>query len=247
MERMVNRRIKQYLEANELLDPRQHAFRQGFGTSTYFAELSNVLQEASDQGHHAEVISLDISKAFNRTWTPFVLRQLENWGIGGHTLHFVRNFLSGRSFRVVVGNTKSSSFAEETGVPQGSVLAVTLFLVAMNGVFDAIQGNIHIFVYADDILIVVVGPTPTMTRIRAQAAVKRVAKWASDIGFQLSASKSVRCHICPLGHKIKGPPITIEGQVIPLRKSIRILGVLLDRTLSFRQHFDAVKAACRTR
>ncbi|XP_065080059.1 uncharacterized protein LOC135702933 [Ochlerotatus camptorhynchus] len=60
LERMVNRRLKQYLEAKGLLDHRQHAFRQGYGTSTYFATLGEVLKEAKDQGHHAEIVSLDI-------------------------------------------------------------------------------------------------------------------------------------------------------------------------------------------
>lgn len=82
-ERMVNRRLKMFLETNSLLDHRQHAFRQGFGTSTYFATLGDVLKEAYDQEHHVEIISLDISKAFNRTWTPAVLKKTYKLGLEG--------------------------------------------------------------------------------------------------------------------------------------------------------------------
>lgn len=38
-ERMVNRRLRQHLEIGQHLDNRQHAFRAGFGTNTYFATL----------------------------------------------------------------------------------------------------------------------------------------------------------------------------------------------------------------
>ncbi|XP_065095220.1 uncharacterized protein LOC135717189 [Ochlerotatus camptorhynchus] len=200
LERMVNRRLKQYLEANGLLDHRQHAFRQRDGTSTYFATLGEVLKEAKDQGHHAEIVSLDISKAFNRTWTPAGLKKLADWGLKGHILYFVRNFLTDRSFRVSVGNVKSGSFSEETGVPHGSVIAVTLFLVAMNGVFDQLPKNVYIFV---------------RTKLRAQAAVSSVVR----LGIQLSAGKSVRCHIFTTRHRNNGQPIMIKKQAIPAKNT----------------------------
>ncbi|XP_065093428.1 uncharacterized protein LOC135714089 [Ochlerotatus camptorhynchus] len=246
-ERMVNRRLKTFLSNNNLLDHRQHAFRHGYGTSTYFATLGDVLKDAFDQGHHTEMVSLDISKAFNRTWTPAVLAKLVSWGLKGHMVHFVRNFLTNRAFRVAIGNAKSRSFQEETGVLQGSVISVTLFLIAMNGIFSQLPKNVRIFVYADDVLIVVTGPTTTRTRNLTQAAVTAVVKWAEAAGYQLSARKSIRCHVCPSRHRVNGTAIKIGDQAIPVKNSIRILGVLVDRTLSFVPHFNQVKKDCRSR
>lgn len=128
MERMVNRRLTQFIRDNDLLDHRQHAFRQGCGTSTYFATLGHVLDDALENSLHVDLAALDISKAYNRIWTPAVLEKLASWGIGGNTFAFIRNFLSNRTFQVSIGSTKSNYFPEETGVPQGSVLAVTLSL-----------------------------------------------------------------------------------------------------------------------
>lgn len=246
MERMVNRRLKQFLESQDLLDHRQHAFRAGHGTSTYFAQLGDVLHTAQSEGLHTEIVSLDLSKAFNRTWTPLVLRQLVEWKLSGHILRFVQNFLSERSFRVIVGDYLSDSFPEETGVPQGSVIAVTLFLIAMNSVFLTLPKGIYVFVYADDILIVVSGKTPVRVRIKAQAAVNAIFKWTTATGFELSAPKSVRCHVCPTNHRIS-VPISINGQRIPTKKTVKVLGVTIDRALTFQHHFDLVKQSCRTR
>lgn len=53
---------------------------------------------------------------------------------------------------VSIGNHRSRTFADETGVPQGSGTAVTLFLVKINGVFAQLTKGIRIFVYGDDIL-----------------------------------------------------------------------------------------------
>lgn len=88
MEKMANRRLVQYLEGNNKLDQRQHAFRPGQGTGTYFATLGQVLDDAVSQGEHVEIAALDLAKACNRTWTPRVLNQLANWGVTGYRLSF---------------------------------------------------------------------------------------------------------------------------------------------------------------
>lgn len=171
LERMVNRRLIRYLEDGNYLDHRQHAFRPCHGTDTYFASLGQVLDDALNDNNHIEIATLDLSKAYNRAWTPSVLRQLANWGLSGNILHFIKNFLTGRTFQVFIGNHRSNVTGEETGVPQGSVIAVTLFLVAMNSIFKSLPKGRFIFVYADDIVLIAVGKHPVALRRKLQAAV----------------------------------------------------------------------------
>lgn len=84
----------------------------------------------------------------------------------------------------MVGYDSSSVYLEETGVLQGSVLAVTLFLVAMKGIYEYLPANLYVFIYADDILLVAVANTPGSARIKVQAAVNAVARWTEAInGF----------------------------------------------------------------
>ncbi|XP_062542563.1 uncharacterized protein LOC134210536 [Armigeres subalbatus] len=244
---MVNRRLREKLESEGRLDHRQHAFRAGYGTNTYFAALGDLLHEAYGQGKHVDLVSLDIAKAYNRTWTPFALRQLAEWGIPGNTPAFRQNLLLNRTFKVQIGDTSSRTFREETGVPQGSVLAVTLFLVAMNGVFGFLPPNVHIFVYADDILLVIIGDTPGRTKIRAQSAVSAVQRWATSVGFTMSAAKCVRGHVCRWKHQLSGPSLKINDQSIPNKKTVRILGVDIDRKLNFQHHLDGVKLGLKPR
>ncbi|XP_055645162.1 uncharacterized protein LOC129781471 [Toxorhynchites rutilus septentrionalis] len=165
---MVNRRLMQHLSENHLLDwSGQHAFRPGYRTTTYLATLSHALNEARTENLHTELAALDISKAYNRAWTPAVLQQFNSRGIAGHMLHFVKGFLSLCSFQVMIGNEKSREFAEESGVPQGSVLAVTLFLIKMNSIFENLPRGIRIFVYADDVMLMVVGASVKLVRKRS--------------------------------------------------------------------------------
>lgn len=171
-ERMVNRRLMNFLENKRLLDHRQHAFRPGFGTGTYLAALGQILNESLKNNEHVEMVSLDLAKAYNRAWTPAILQKLTKWGISGNMFAFVKNFLNGRTFQVLVGKHRSKVAKEETGVPQGSVLAVTLFLVAMTDVFLVLPKGVFILVYADDILLLTSGKHPRSTRCKLSAVKK---------------------------------------------------------------------------
>lgn len=64
-ERIINRRLITELESRGRLDNRQHAFRAGHGTETYFAELERSLPTTDE---HCLIASLDLSKAYDTTW-----------------------------------------------------------------------------------------------------------------------------------------------------------------------------------
>lgn len=246
---MVNRRLVTVLSEHNLLDQRQHAFLKGRGTGSYLAALGQTIDDALTNDLHVDIAALDLSKAYNRVWRPAVLRKLIDWGFIGNMGKFVQNFLQDRTFQVLIGNSRSKVFAEESGVPQGSVLAVTLFLIAMNSVFDNLPKGIFIYVYADDIIIVVVGKKPKLIRRKLQAAVRAVAKWADKVGFTMAAEKCSISHCCTAKHHPWNNPVTVAGKQIPFKKELRILGVTFDRRCNFRSHFSLTKkeTECRLR
>lgn len=243
MERMINRRLSTILREKNLLDERQYAFQRGKGAGIYLANLGQVLHDALSRNLHVDRATLDLAKAYNRVWNPGVLKTLIDWGITGNMVRFVKEFLSNRTFQVSVGNHRSQPKHEETGVPQGSVLAVTLFLVSMNSVFERLPENIFIFVYADDILLVTVGKQPKTLRKKIQAAVRAVAQWSNINGFNMSLEKCAITHCCNQRHHPWKSPVTVDSVPVPYRKSIRVLGVHIDRQVNFALHFENVKKA----
>lgn len=154
LERIVNRRLITELESSGRLDKRQHAFRSGRSTDTYLAELERSLP-ATDE--HSLLVSLDLSKAYDTTWRHGILRTLKSWRIRGRMLNLLQSFLDERMFQVCVGGHLSRTHRLENGVPQGSILSVTLFLVAIQPIFKAVPKGVEILLYADDILLVVKG------------------------------------------------------------------------------------------
>ena len=64
---------------------------------------------------------------------------------------FIKAFLKIRQFQVRVGNVLSDIRMQEEGVPQGSVLSVTLFALAINGITSVIPPDVLSTLFVDDL------------------------------------------------------------------------------------------------
>jgi exonuclease III len=243
-ERIINRRLITELERNGRLDKRQHAFRTGRGTDTYFAELERSLPVLDE---HCLIASLDLTKAYDTTWRHGILCSLKSWGICGQMLNTLKSFLSYRTFQVSVAGHLSSEHQQENGVPQGSVLSVTLFLIAMQPIFRKLPIGVDILLYADDILLTVRRLKNEGLQRMLQVAVTAVEKWAKSVGFTISASKSHIFYCSPNARREPAQDIIIDRIPVPKTNRLRILGVTLDRTLIFKPHCERVKKSCESR
>ena len=70
--------------------------------------------------------------------------------IDGTLLKFFVNYLEGRKQQVIIDNAVSNSVDVLSGVPQGSILGPLLFVLFMNGIYESIDAETNIELYADD-------------------------------------------------------------------------------------------------
>lgn len=241
LERMVNRRLVQLLESKGVFGPEQHGFRSGHGVDTYLAELEEEMEASIQKGMHTELVLLDLTKAYDTAWRAPILTNLAKWGIGGNMGRYVESFLANRTFRVTVGGALSALRVLENGVPQGTVMAVTAFLVRMTEVKAFIPAGVRMKLYADDILLSTTGWKAGDVRKKAQKAVQAVEAWAVLYGFQLSAAKSELLHVCRKNSHQDQPDISTEEDSIETVKSARLLGVHMDSRLRFWKHIENAK------
>ena len=81
-------------------------------------------------------------------WHAGLLHKLKSYGISGQIFGLISSFLSNRRLRVVLEWKSSQEYPVNAGVPQGSILGPTLFLLYINDLPDNVICNIAI--YADD-------------------------------------------------------------------------------------------------
>ncbi|GBN29183.1 putative RNA-directed DNA polymerase from transposon X-element, partial [Araneus ventricosus] len=110
LERMINRRLMYYLEANKSLHPSQSGFRKGRSTIDNLLALETDVRLAFLQRKHLVAIFFDIGKAYDRTWKYGILKDLHDLGLRGNLPIFIKNFLKLRKFRVKVESEFSDFF-----------------------------------------------------------------------------------------------------------------------------------------
>ena len=147
-EKLVNNRIADHLEKCGLFSDFQYGFRSSRSTANLLTVVSDRIARAFNGSGATRAVALDISKAFDRVWHTGLLHKLKPYGISGQIFGLISSFLSNRRLRVVLDEKSSQEYPVNTGVPQGSILGPTLFLLYINDLPDDVICNIAM--YADD-------------------------------------------------------------------------------------------------
>ncbi|KAL9707134.1 hypothetical protein quinque_010652 [Culex quinquefasciatus] len=151
-------------------------------------------------------------------------------------------------FRVHFNGEVSSLKVLQNGVPQGSVLAVTFFLLAIDSIRQYIDRDVFLELFADDITLGVSDVNVRRARQKLQTVVNAIARWSKETGFKVAISKTAAMHVCfKRFHAKKQPTLKLENQEVEFVGSHKVLGVWLDYRLSFKRHLAKTKAECRER
>ena len=126
----------------------QISFRSSQSTADLLTVVSDIISKVFNRSGATQAGALDISKAFHRVWHAGLLHKLKSYGISGQIFGLISSFLSNRRLRVVLDGKSSQEYPVNAGVPQGSILGPTLFLLYINDLPDDVICNIAI--YADD-------------------------------------------------------------------------------------------------
>ena len=117
-------------------------------TADLLIVLSDRIARAFNRSGATRTVALDISKAFDRVWHAGLLHKLKSYGISGQIFGLISSFLSNRRLQVVLDGKSSQEYPVNVGVPQGSILSPTLFLLYINDLPD--NAICDIAIYADD-------------------------------------------------------------------------------------------------
>ena len=123
-----------------------------------------------------------------------IKRDLSDFGLKGRWPHFIDNFLSNINFKVRVGTTLSDLQGQEEGVPQGSILSVSLFSIKINNIVKALNPGVDCLLYVDDFLICHKSKHMHTIERQLQQCLNKIQKWALENGFKFSKTKTQCMH-----------------------------------------------------
>ena len=133
-EKVVRKKIVDYMELHGLFNSSQHGFRMGRSCLSQLIAHYDRILELLENGGNVDVIYIDFAKAFDKVDFGITLKKLSDLGIKGHIGTWIFNFLTKRTQIVLVNNGRSQLSEVLSGVPQGSVLGPLLFLILLGDI-----------------------------------------------------------------------------------------------------------------
>ena len=229
MESVINTALVKHLDTFDILKTQQYGFRKLKSCTLQLLNCMNKWTKFIDSKTPLDIVYIDYQKAFDSVVHSKLLAKLEGYGISGFLLNWIKNFLSDRFQVVKVKSAISDPIRVISGVPQGSVLGPTLFLVFINDLVDEIKHS-EILLFADDLKIF----NTSTNHMLLQTDLNNVALWSKIWQLPISVKKS---NILYLGKNNPKHDYLLDR--FPLESvghSCKDLGVYISSNLSGRVH-----------
>ena len=196
-----------------------------------------------DKGNLVGALLVDLSKAFDTISHQQLLGELRSIHLDTNALKLFQSYLSDRQQRVVSKGIATEWNSVTKGVPQGSCLSPLLFNIYVRELpaDDDRNANVLTMQFADDATHSAAAKTIDDIGIKLSARFTRTKNFCRDHGLVLNAAKTQLIIFKQPSKKVPNDyQLNIDGAVLTPAKHVNLLGVTLDRHLTFAGHIDTV-------
>lgn len=242
LERIVKEQLLSHFEANNLFVSQQSGFRKFHSCESSIAYVISEWMDALDRNKIVIAVFLDLKRAFETIDRQLLLNKLALYGCDPTVLSWFGSYLSNRFQQTKFNGTFSTLLPIIFGIPQGSVLSCLLFIIFINDLVNVVKFS-QMKLFADDTLVFIECDANNLEDAihYLNSDLSKIFEWLCFSKLSLNVSKTKAMIISTK----KVAPVTlanieINGTPIELVESMKYLGVIIDRNLSFQQHHEDI-------
>ena len=248
MERISLTRINPLVEQH--LPPEQAGFREGKSTTDQITRLVTDIEESFEWKEKFGLLLIDLTAAYDTIWHKGLLYKLLQIIPDIHLVRFIMLLVQDRYFTLETSSgSRSRKRKLRNGLPQGSVLAPTLFNIYIADMPPTLARK---YLYADDSALGYAAASFEQIESALQEDLDVIAKYYSRWHLKLSMDQEkpkTVCSVFHLANKKAGTTLSpvLNSKFLKHEDHPLYLGVTLDRSLTFNQHLQKVTAKTRSR
>ena len=240
-ERIMYKRLMEFVKSCNLLYKYQFGFREQHGTDLALITLIDKISKALDEGDYVLGVFLDLSKAFDTVSHEILLSKLETYGIRGTAHKWLKSYLSHRNQFVMYNENQSNTLHIKSGVPQGSILGPLLFLLYVNDIAN-LSPTVMPILFADDTNLFVRGSNIAELFHSINSELETLVKWIHANKLSLNIAKTHYIVFRTRGREINiNMNVYIDHIKLKRVESTKFLGIMLDGKLNWLNHIIFVK------
>ena len=259
-ERLVSARLTHIADREGLIPPEQVGFRRGRAADESLARLIQTVQDGWNRpkprgrpqdGVTADkfvLLAFDFSRAYDTVDHKMIYAKLLRI-LPKCMARWVFSFLRDRRACAEVNGVRSSERPFRAGLPQGSVLAPTLFILWSADLLEELRRvpRTSVFAYADDTATLSAGSSIDLAKRRAQLAADTLARWARRWKMRIAGQKTQALVLSQWSQDAKNLSIRVDGAVVEGSPSLTLLGIKFDRLLHFGEHCAKLRKRVKPR
>lgn len=244
LEAVIAERLSYSVETFGLLPGNHFGARKRRSTEQALLLLQEQIYKAWRARKVLSLVSFDVKGAYNGVFKDRLLQRLRARGIPDAVVRWIDAFCSRRTATIAVnGFTSERQELPQAGLPQGSPLSPILFLFFnADLVQQKIDANGGSIAFVDDYTAWVTGPSAEANRAGIQAIIDRALDWERRSGAQFESDKTAIIHFTRNKERSSEQPFSVKGDMVKPTESAKILGVVMDRELRYKQHIARTAA-----
>lgn len=239
-ERTVCMQLMSYLSEHHLFCPQQYGFRPGLSTEAALLDAVSYTVNNIDKGLVTSLVTADTSKAFDSVEHGRLLDKLGWYGID---CRWFAAWLEGRT-QAVIGAHDAMDVTH--GVIQGSILGPILFTIFMSDLPQHMP-NSKLVLYADDVQFYDADSPSALHLLkdRVDATLATLLTWFTQNRLKINPSKT-ELIVLKSRRQTADTDFTVSfgDEEISPSDSVKILGVTVDRHLTWSSHVASVVRRC---
>src|SRR5215469_8941098 len=235
-EKILLKRLNNIIEERQLLPNHQFGFRANHSTIDQVHRITDKIEKAFEMKKVCTAVFLDVAQAFDRVWHEGLEYKLHR-DLPRQYYEILKSYLADRNFKVRYGTRYSELKQIMAGVPKGSVLGPTLYLLYTRDL--VVDQQVMMATFADDTAVIVAEKNIDQSTRKLQNALNEITRWTRKWRIKLNETKST--HINFTYNKINSIPLTINNRTIPYANTAKYLGMNLDAKLKGKEHIKKKK------
>ena len=199
-EKHINKHLMAFLNKYKLIHANQSGFRQKHSCQTALVKLIDQWLTCIDKGDIIGTVFLDFRKAFDLVDHSILIEKLSLYKCKNNTLDLLSSYLHARKQVIEKGQSTSKPALIKSGVPQGSILGPTLFLLFINDL-PLHMTHCYIDFFADDATYYIDGKSESEVEPKLQQDGDNSKTWAKKHKMKIHYDKTT-CMLVGNRHKL---------------------------------------------
>jgi hypothetical protein len=250
--RILQSRLVNFLEQNEMLSDEQNGYRKGRSCQDHIFVLTSIIENRMCLKQDTYGCFIDFKKAFDSVNRDILWKKLEGrYGLHGKFLEILKSMYARTESCVRIGGSLTDWFDVRNGVKQGCILSPILFSLFLEDLVQEIKdlgkgvvcerAIVSLLLFADDM--VLIAPNPQSLHLMLAT----VSDWCQRMGIKMNLEKTKIMHF---RKKHRNRPrcsytFTTREGIIEYVHEYKYLGVHINEHLNWEESLSRITVKAR--